>query len=129
MKIGLDIHGVINSDPKKFISLALSLKDKGYVVYIITGATISEDLVNELLGYNDGEKFWDNLVSIQDTLLERGYSYTFDKFNRPVFDDLLWDSFKGKYCDEHNINIMIDDTESYRKYFNPKKTYFLHYKK
>ena len=33
------------------------------------------------------------------------------------FDSELWDSIKGKYCKDNNIDLHIDDTEVYSKYF------------
>ncbi len=127
MKIGLDIHGVINKNPEKLIPFANEMRKDGHLVYIITGETISDSLIYELLEYNNGEKFWDKLISIQDTLLENGCLYYINEFGRPAFDELLWNSFKGKYCEENSIDIMIDDTPEYGKYFNPKKTFFALY--
>ena len=127
MKIGLDIHGVINKNPKKFVDLALKFRARGDLIYIITGETLSNDLINELLSYNNNERFWDELVSIQDNLLSFIVPTGTDKKGRPVFDDYRWDSFKGKFCDELDIDLMIDDTKRYGKYFNKAKTIFAVY--
>ena len=116
MKLGLDIHGVLDKHPELFVELSKAYDE----VHIITGIAISKNLIEQLLSYNNGERFWTHLVSIQDELSKTTIPLTYNEKNRPVFIDEPWDSFKGKYCYKHGIDLMIDDTERYGKYFTTK---------
>lgn len=119
MHLGLDIHGVIDTDLYHWKALANLIRKMGGEVTIITGETISPKLLAEL----GDEAFWDHLVSIQDELSKTMQPTGYNEFGRPLFPDEAWDSFKGKYCDEHGVTMYVDDTERYGKYFH--KTRFI----
>jgi hypothetical protein len=123
MKLGLDIHGVTDNNPKKFIELAAKFEE----VHIITGISITAEVIDQLSRYNDGIIWWTKLVSITDELSKTDTPIGIDKHNRPIFSNYSWDSFKGKYCEANSIDIMIDDTERYRSYFS-NSTIFTLYK-
>jgi len=126
MKLGLDIHGVLDTNPYLFINMAGMVKASGGIVYIITGSSLDEDLTALLLKLNGGIKFWDHLISVQDGLMRDVKPIGYNKYKRPVWDDGTWDRFKGDFCFENKIDLHIDDTIRYKKYF---KTPFLHYEK
>jgi len=128
MKLMLDIHGVLDKNPRVFVPLACEiLCQPDNEVHIVTGHTVSSELIEQLLSYNHGMKYWTHLVSIQDELSkDPSLVIGVNAFDRPVFDDRTWDSFKGKYAWEHDIDLAIDDTERYREYF--VNTAFLLYK-
>ncbi len=123
MKLGLDIHGVLDRYPQMFAELAkaYSWAQVDGEVHIITGASITDALIERLLAFNHGVQYWTHIVSIQDELLKKEKPLGYNDKGRPVFDDELWDSFKGRYCEEHDIDLMIDDTERYGKYFTTTK--------
>lgn len=117
MKLGLDIHGVLDTNPKEFVSLAKRVRTEGGEVHIITGSSQNVDLVELLLSLDSGKKYWDYLVSIQDELLKKYKPTGINEHGRPYWPDELWDRFKGDYCAKHNIDLHYDDTERYIQYF------------
>lgn len=123
MKLGLDFHGVLDDEPEVFIKMARAvMKDMGEV-HIITGHTnINKEMENRLMDLCNGDYFWSHIVSINDYLLKDGNSFFIDEHVRPCFDEEKWNRFKGDYCLENDIDLMIDDTLVYRNYF---KTLFL----
>ena len=126
-KIGLDLHGVIDKEPIAYISFAKHiLEDQKGEVYIITGSSLTDGSVEkELLELSKGYKFWTSIVSINDELLKTEENWRIDKYGRPSFDEIKWNRFKGNYCEENKIDLHVDDTLEYKKYFN--KTEFIHH--
>lgn len=146
MKIALDIHGVLDKDPITFVGIAWKVLQEKGSVFIITGESISENLIDQLQSYGllyqdkkyktyrkieiqKGLKvnYWDRLVSIQDNLIKTSKTIGFHSSGRPLFPEEDWNSFKGKYCKDHHIDYMIDDSPEYQRYFDPDITTFLLY--
>lgn len=127
MKLGLDIHGVIDSNPESFAFMSQSVIAGGGEVHIITGGSWTSELEEQLKGY--GIK-WTSCFSVYDYLLDSGIdsigTIQFpDGTIQKKFDYHLWDTIKAGYCRSNNIDLHIDDTEVYSKYFT---TPFLLYK-
>ena len=127
MKLGLDIHGVIDSNPESFSFMSQSVIAGGGEVHIITGGSWTSDLEEQLKGY--GIK-WTSHFSVYDYLLDSGIdsigTIQFpDGTIQEKFDYHLWDTIKAGYCKSNEIDLHIDDTEVYSKYFT---TPFLLYK-
>lgn len=127
MKLGLDIHGVIDSNPESFAFMSQSVITAGGEVHIITGGSWTQDLENQIKEY--GIK-WTSHFSVYDYLLDSGIdsigTIQFpDGTIQKKFDYHLWDTIKAGYCKSNNIDLHIDDTEVYSKYFT---TPFLLYK-
>jgi len=122
-KLGLDIHGVIDCCPSLFSELSRRVLEKGGEVHIITGAHMTEVLKDKLKQQYRIE--WTHLFSIADYHKEIGTKVWYDDKNTPWMETLTWDRTKGNYCLEHDIDLHIDDTERYRRYF---LTPFLLYK-
>ena len=127
MKLGLDIHGVIDSNPESFAFMSQSVITNNGEVHIITGGSWTTDLEEQLKGY--GIK-WTSHFSVYDYLLESGIdsigTIQFpDGTIQKKFDYELWDTIKAGYCKSNSIDLHIDDTEVYSKYFT---TPFLLYK-
>lgn len=127
MKLGLDIHGVIDSNPESFAFMSQSVITNNGEVHIITGGSWTSELEEQLKGY--GIK-WTSHFSVYDYLLESGIdsigTIQFpDGTIQKKFDYHLWDTIKAGYCRSNNIDLHIDDTEVYSKYFT---TPFLLYK-
>ena len=127
MKLGLDIHGVIDSNPESFAFMSQSVITNNGEVHIITGGSWTTELENQLKGY--GIK-WTSHFSVYDYLVDSGIdsigTIQFpDGTIQKKFDYHLWDTIKAGYCKSNNIDLHIDDTEVYSKYFT---TPFLLYK-
>jgi hypothetical protein len=127
MKLGLDIHGVIDSNPKSFAFMSQSVVTNGGEVHIITGGSWTTELEEQLKGY--GIK-WTSHFSVYDYLVESGIdsigTIQFpDGTIQKKFDYDLWDTIKAGYCRSNKIDLHIDDTQVYSKYFT---TPFLLYK-
>lgn len=127
MKLGLDIHGVIDSNPESFAFMSQSVIANNGEVHIITGGSWTSELEEQLKGY--GIK-WTSHFSVYDYLLESGIdsigTIQFpDGTIQKKFDYHLWDTIKAGYCKSNNIDLHIDDTEVYSNYFT---TPFLLYK-
>ncbi len=129
MRLGLDIHGVIDKHPALYVEMATILHCHAIEneVHIITGHSITQALRDQLCSYESGFcPWWDHLVSIQDELLLRKATivdYTYKDLEegeerRPIFGDFMWDSFKGLYCAKNKIDLMIDDSIAYKRYFS-----------
>jgi len=119
MKLGLDIHGVIDSKPEVFKFMSKSVIDKGGEVHIITGGSWNQELINLVdqcgIKYTHYFSVYDYLKSIGSE--ENGRIQFPDGKTQKKFDSELWDSIKGKYCKDNNMDLHIDDTEIYSKYF------------
>jgi len=118
MKIGLDVHGVIDEMPG-FINLINSLlikdninNDTNHEIHIITGLTHKDFLKTPAV---DGIEYT-HFYSITDDLMNKE-SYTLDIYGRPRFDCYAWNIAKAEYCRKNEIDIMFDDSEIYGKYF------------
>ena len=119
-KLGLDIHGVINTMPEFFTFLADSFIKNGGEVHIITGGSWTEKLDNKIksIGIKYTHKF-----SVYDYLIKTGEPTTGqiefpDGTVQMKFDDTLWNSMKGRYCKDNNIDLHIDDTLVYNDFFS-----------
>ena len=116
MNVCIDIHGVLDRFPSAFVKMAKEVRAAGGKVHVVTGMTLSHQLILQLLSYGSGEQFWDELVSIEDCLTLSGKGEGQNEFGRPMFPAELWNSFKGKYCDEHEVDVMFDDSPEYAGY-------------
>ena len=58
MNIGLDIHGVITSNPRFFSHFSTLAVERGHEVHIITGAMLSEGKIAELNSSSRVLKLW-----------------------------------------------------------------------
>ena len=122
LKIGLDVHGVIDTFPKEFRKLSQALVLAGHEIHIVTGLQydlyIREELEKAGISYT-------HYFSIVDQLLEEGIPIEW-KNGLPWAPDEPWNSAKRKYCDREGIHLMIDDSEVYRETFHDSDTVYLH---
>jgi len=124
MKLGLDIHGVIDLDPARFIELAREVKEDGGIVYILTGKPINDSL-KDLNSCGFSKDLYNEIFSIQDSLDTLGVEVLgLDKYGRNIYPENLWNSAKAKFCYAHKINLHIDDSIEYGKYFITPFAYF-----
>ncbi len=122
LKVGLDIHGVIDAFPKKFKLLSTALVNDGCEVHIVTGQK-RDERVNALLK-NAGIQFT-HYFSIVTYLEENGTPIEWRE-GVPYADEDKWNSTKKDYCQAHNIDFIVDDSPTYLKTFNDIDTTYLH---
>lgn len=118
-KIGVDFHGVINSNPQFFRRLFALFLEHGHRVYIVSGGP--REYIKQYLQENDipYSKIW----CIYDHFEARN-KVTFLPDGGFYVDDLLWDSAKGKYCRRAHISLQIDDSKIYGRYFTTPYIYY-----
>ena len=114
MKIGLDIHGVCDANPEFFVELSKLFVSSGHEVHILTGRRVSDGALEEI---EDLGLEYTHFFSIADYHRDNGTEMRNDKDGNPWMDDETWDRTKGDYCERHQIDFCIDDTERYGEYF------------
>lgn len=115
IKLGLDIHGVIDKAPELFTLISKLPVE----VHIITGIKQElDDQVPEDLEYD----YW---FSIHQHLEDEGVEFRIDEKGRPWCDATLWDNAKAEYCKKHNITMLIDDSPHYADTFSALDTLYL----
>ena len=117
-KLGLDLHGVVDTYPDKFVRLAKSITRTGGDVIICTGSSNNEKLHAQLLSYNNGIKWWTSIFSITDYLKSKNIPHTESADGGIKVENVLWDQAKGDWAREFNIDLHIDDSPEYGKYFD-----------
>lgn len=108
----MDYHGVISQDPQYFGELACELIRRGHEVHIITGGpceAITQELKKMKFYYTRSFAILDHYEKLG--LVQYGSGGGFH------IEDKLWDSAKAKYCKEWKIDLHIDDSLTYLKYF------------
>jgi hypothetical protein len=117
MKLGLDIHGVLDSNPKFFSDLSHAVINAGGQVHIITGPAF--DKVKFYLEEN--KIAYTNFFSIVDNA---GKEVEYDSDGNPWLPTEKWDRAKAKYCKDNDIDLHIDDSSEYGKYFKTPYAFF-----
>ncbi|QNJ54550.1 nicotinate-nucleotide adenylyltransferase [Vibrio phage vB_ValM_R10Z] len=115
IKVGIDIHGVIDQSPE-FFALLSKLPVE---VHIITG--IKEELDTDV----PDDLEYDHWFSIHQSCEDDGVEILYDEKGRPWVDDEIWNNKKAEYCRENQINIMIDDSPTYARSFEGLDTFYL----
>lgn len=113
MKIGIDLHGTIDSNPELFSVLIWMLREEGNEIHITTG--IKGDLAREKIA-NLGIEY-DHLFSITDYHVSIGTEVVYDENDEPWIEEITWNRSKGDYCKREGLEYHIDDTEVYEEYF------------
>ena len=112
IKIGIDYHGVITANPDFFRKFNKYAIENNCLIYIISGGhkkDIEAYLNKHTIAYS---VIWSTL-DYYDDLQKVEY---FDDGTFKV-DDTLWDKAKAWYCVQNDIDIHIDDSVVYGKYF------------
>lgn len=114
IKIGIDVHGVADSNPHLFSELSRILVENGHEVHILTGAEHTEELEHEIrhiLGLS-----FTHFFSTTSHHKKSGTEITYIDGN-PYMDNKIWNRAKAEYCLTHDIQLHIDDSDVYGKYF------------
>lgn len=115
IKIGLDIHGVIDQAPQFF--KMFSEMPEYFEVHIITG--IKEKLDEDVTFP------YESWFSIHEQCEKDGVEVVLDENGRPWVDPAIWDKMKAEYCEREGIHIMIDDSPVYGQYFKDLECMYL----
>ena len=118
MKIGFDIHGVIDTHPDKYRELINHLIEEEVEIHILTG--LRRDKAEKIL--EEHKIIYDNLMCITDYHNECVIHW--DDNGNPHMEEESWNKTKGRYCGNNNIDIMIDNSKKYGDYM-PKGTIYL----
>jgi hypothetical protein len=114
LKIGFDLHGVINEYPKFFARLSRALVRDGNEVHIITGNKRTKEFQREIDSYGFQ---YTHFFSITEFHEKKKTKIRWVK-NHPFMDEYQWDRTKGDYCRKHQIDMHIDDTDAYKYFFS-----------
>lgn len=121
MKVGVDLHGVLDTNPEFFKAFIDTLMSQGHEVHIVSGCKASD-----MLKFLQKHKIkYDFIYSITTDFLTRTIPLPFklDKNKNPYFASKDWDKAKAVYCQNYELDMMIDDTLLYGKHF--KTPFFL----
>lgn len=114
MKIGLDIHGICDSNPEFFAEMSKLFIAAGHEVIILTGKMKAHGAIEEIeelgIGYT---KFY----SIVDYHQEIGSAIRYDEKGDPWIDELMWNQTKAQICALEKIDFHIDDSPLYGEHF------------
>ena len=126
LRLGLDIHGVIDSDPVFFSELSQTVHERNGEVFIITGREKCAELLGEVEYYKVVYKDILSITSYQQAL-GTPISYLDDRKSQPVMAPDIWNPTKAALCASANIHIMIDDSTIYEPFFQEIKTQYMVY--
>lgn len=121
MKIGFDIHGVSDTDTEFFSYLSNSLiaaghSGYGWEVHILTGSSLKNGNVENWLKENNIA--YTHLFSIADYLEKEGHEQLpHSTPDNPWYPKEIWNKVKGRYCEEHKIDLCLDDEDCYLEHF------------
>ncbi|MEE6206672.1 MAG: hypothetical protein VZR95_01290 [Alphaproteobacteria bacterium] len=111
-KIGIDFHGVINTDPEFFQKLSQELLRRRIEIHIISGGP--EEYIKNYL--HDNNIFYSQIWCIYSYYENKG-QITVCEDGSFYMDDELWNKAKADYCCRHKIGLHIDDSSVYGRYF------------
>jgi hypothetical protein len=126
MKIGLDIHGVIDTNPEFFSQLTQMINNsypysypdgvRPHEVHIMTGSRLNNGKVQKWL--KDNNIFYTHLFSISDYLKENNHKELYmSTETNPWFFDKDWNVAKADYARDHNLDLVLDDNNDYFPHF------------
>jgi hypothetical protein len=115
MKIGLDIHGVIDAYPEILAKLSKKWVEAGHPVYIITGQPRNEcerTVQDAGITYTDFFSIVDHHLAAGTTMWDddvRGKGWWMNPED--------WLPTKGVYARRVGLHVHFDDSPEYRPYF------------
>lgn len=115
MKVGFDIHGVIDTFPAFRMMIDKYIDDPDVEVHVITGLTESD--AEEQIGHLVDLSKIDGYFSIVDHLVKRPDVEVKWINGLPWADETAWNNAKADYCYENGIDIIFDDSPIYADTF------------
>ena len=126
IKIGIDIHGVIDKDPEIFSVLTHRFKAKGHEVHILTGRELSDELFTHLDGFGIRYNHVFSITSLHKQIGTH-ISYKNGDPTQPLINPFTWDTAKAHYARSVGLCVHIDDSPIYGRYFEGTGTQYLQY--
>jgi len=125
MRIGIDLHGVLDKYPEKFKPMLKMFEKMDIEVCVVSGPP--EDKV-EIELEKSGFEPWDftDIYSVVDFLSERGVEFDMTDPENPFCDDNMWWDAKARICRDYKIDLLIDDSKKYRPAFDLIDAKFIH---
>ena len=115
IKLGFDLHGVIDTFPIFPEMINSLVEDPNYEIHVITGLARAEaeDKIGHLIDLSRVKYFSvaDHLTSLPDV------DVTWDENGLPWADETAWNNSKAEYCAVEGIDILFDDSPTYAKTF------------
>jgi hypothetical protein len=129
IRLGLDLHGVIDKDPTFFSQLADVMKYRNHEIYIVTGREDCVELREELEACSMPGRLYNGILSITSYQKSQGepVSYLDGRLSQPMMNPKVWNPTKAMLCATAGIDIMIDDSALYEPYFRDIKTQYIIY--
>ena len=122
LRVGLDIHGVIDTFPERFRKLSQALFSDGAEVHIVTGLRRDTD-VDKLL-IDSGIRFTHYFSIVEH--LEAANEPIEWRNGLPYADKDKWNVAKRNYCQSQNIDFMFDDSPTYLETFHEIDSTYVH---
>lgn len=114
LKLGFDIHGVLDSYLEQYISFIKNLDRNMFEIHIVTGVKQEPGLKENPWLKDLNYTKW---FSIHEECEKLGVPITFDEHEHPWVDREVWDRQKALYCEREGLFALIDDSPVYHKYF------------
>ncbi len=116
-RLGIDLHGVIDTDVSKFKWILRLIVLQGRMVHIVSGPPAKEIKAElEEYGFISGVHYY-QIHSVVGHLKEKGVNMWLDHNETWWASDEDWWSAKAEICKRFDIKEMIDDKRGYGKYF------------
>ena len=126
-KVGIDLHGVIDSNIDLFKMLLENFYYLNVEVHIISGPPVV-DIKQELNEYGLKEDLhYKFIYSVVDYLKSKNIPMWLGKEGTWWAGDEYWWGAKAEICYYKNIDIMLDDSKRYKPDFEKIKTKFILY--
>ena len=123
MKLGFDIHGVIDTFGVFQTMINKLLEDDDVEVHVISGLTAAE--FKEVIGHLINLDNITHLFSVTDYLVAQpNVKVWYDDDGLPWADEETWNQTKANYCERMGIDVLFDDSETYVKYFDNIETVY-----
>ena len=122
MKLGFDIHGVIDTFPVFQEMIKNMVGDNRVEIHVISG--LSEKEVHGQIGHLIPLDQITGYFSIADYLSTKPGVIVEWRNGMPWADEEEWNKAKAAYCVEKGIDIMFDDSPMYAKYFDDIPTIY-----
>jgi len=119
MKLGFDIHGVIDTFGvfQRMIDILVEAED--VEIHVLSG--LEEKYLEVQIGHLIDLSRITNFFSVTDYLVETGAKVEW-KDGLPWADEEAWNRAKTEYCDMVGIDVLFDDSPVYASYFDGSKT-------
>jgi hypothetical protein len=127
-RIGIDLHGVIDSDLEFFKDLLETVYNRTFITIFIISGPPTDQIRTELdkFGLKEG-RHYHHVASVVDFLKARQVHMWKDHKDTWWASDEDWWGAKAAICKKLNVDVMIDDKEGYKEYFKKIKTKFVLY--